>query len=452
MPHLHKALTLPAMLPKIHNIQILTKENFYSTVELRLRNLGRADSTIDIYISALKNFVNYCGEKEINTIDTSDFEKFTKDALKRKLKSGTLKSIKYSVNFGFNEVLNSGIDTSSMHTPSSPKQNIEYFEKREILQFLSVIKNIKHRTILELIYSSGLDLGDIINIKITDVQTDKKQIVIRNEKRDIKQEVYLSPTILDNLREYYKRYKPQTYLFEGREKGERFSVRTIQAIFQSAMKECKINKELTTRSLKYSYVKHLAEDGIPINSILNKLKIDDGNTIKTYMNLCYPIKKFNLSPIDTLKSEYEDFEFFDTTELEHLLVKVKDKEERDYLLEGIKCLKANALRAGVIFIWTAAVYKIQKKCIQETLLSINKELQLIQKGSKEIRVFDDFEFIKDSILIELACRLKIIDKYKKEELKNNCLGLRNKCGHPSRYKPKGQKIKSFVEDIIEILY
>lgn len=419
---------------------------------MKLRGLGRADSTIDLYISALKQFITFCGDKELTTIDTNDFENFTKDALKRKLKSGTLKTIKYGVNFGFNEILNIGIDTSLMPTPSSPRIKQEYFEKKELLQFFSVIKNVKHRTILELIYSAGLDVSDVINIKTTDIKSDKKQITIRNEKGEIKQEAYLSPTILNNLRQYYVLYKPKTFLFEGQRAGEKFSVRTIQTIFTAAFKASNINKDLTTRALKYSYVKHLVEDGIPINTILNKLKIEDGNTIKTYMDLCYPIKKYNQSPIDTLKTEYDDFDFFDTTELEHLLVKVNDKEERDYLLEGIKCFKANALRAGVIFIWTAAVYKIQKKCVQESFATINTELQLVHKGSKEIKVFDDFEFIKESTLIELACRLKKIDKYKKEELKNNCLGLRNKCGHPSRYKPKGQKIKSFVEDIIEILY
>ncbi|MBC7749326.1 MAG: hypothetical protein H7Z76_12255, partial [Methylotenera sp.] len=52
----------------------------------------------------------------------------------------------------------------------------------------------------------------------------------------------------------------------------------------------------------------------------------------------------------------------------------------------------------------------------------------------------------------LACKLKQIDKTTKEELKNTCLDLRNKCGHPGKYKPKGQKIKAFVEDIIGMLY
>lgn len=100
---------------------------------MKLRGLGRADSTIDLYISALKQFITFCGDKELTTIDTNDFENFTKDALKRKLKSGTLKTIKYGVNFGFNEILNIGIDTSLMPTPSSPRIKQEYFEKKELL-------------------------------------------------------------------------------------------------------------------------------------------------------------------------------------------------------------------------------------------------------------------------------------------------------------------------------
>jgi hypothetical protein len=132
--------------------------------------------------------------------------------------------------------------------------------------------------------------------------------------------------------------------------------------------------------------------------------------------------------------------------------KVTDREEKDYLLEGLKCFKANALRAGVIFLWSAAAYKIQKKCMNKGVTFINTELQIINKGAKKITVLEDFEYVKDSNLLDLACRLKIIDKHKKDELKNTCLDLRNKCGHPGNYKPKEQKIKAFVEDIIGMLY
>ena len=138
--------------------------------------------------------------------------------------------------------------------------------------------------------------------------------------------------------------------------------------------------------------------------------------------------------------------------MEYILSKVIDKEERDYLEEGLKCFKANALRAGVIFLWNASIYKIQKMCLTQSLGFINTELKKIYPKAKEIKVIEDFGYIKDEYLLELACRLKVLDKTKKEELKNTCLDLRNKCGHPGNYKPKGQKIKAFVEDIIGMLY
>jgi hypothetical protein len=276
--------------------------------------------------------------------------------------------------------------------------------------------------------------------------------LIRNSQGEIIREAYLSPTIVELLREYYQRYIPKSFLFEGQPKGERITDRSIQTIFKRALKESGINKELTTRSLKLTYIKHLVDDGVPLNSILHQLKIDSGDTIKNYMEMCYPLKRYNQSPIDTLKTEYDDYDFFDTAELEHLLTKVKDKQERDYLLEGIKCFKASALRAGVIFLWSAAVYKIQKKCIAENLGFLNTELKKIYPKAKDIKVVEDFEYIKDEFLLDLACNIKVMDKTIKEELKNTCLDLRNRCSHPGNYKPKAQKIKAFVEDIIGMLY
>lgn len=419
---------------------------------MKLRGLNRADSTISLYISAVKQFVTFCRKKKISEIDTQDFESFTKQQLKRKVKSGTLKTLKFGIDFAFNEVLKSGIDLSSMPTPSTPRLKKEYFEKQELLKFFSVIDNEKHRSLMELMYSAGLDIYELTNIKITDIQSAKKTIQIRNSKGEIVRNSYLSPTTLENLRQYFVLFRPKIFLFEGQQIGKPISERNIQTIFNNALKKSAINKEISTRSLKISHIKHLVEDGIPINNILHNLKIDNGETIKTYMELCYPLKRYNSSPIDTLKVEYEEFDFFDTTELEHLLLKVQDKQERDYLLEGIKCFKANALRAGVIFLWSAAVYKIQKKCITINLGFVNKELKKIYPKAKEIKVIADFEYIKDEFLLDLACNIKVLDKTTKEELKNTCLDLRNKCSHPGNYKPKGQKIKAYVEDIIGMLY
>jgi site-specific recombinase XerD len=431
----------------------MNQELFFYKVESQLRSDNCSDSTISLYLSGIKRFVTFSGKEDVTTINSEDLAKFAKSLFKKSnLKNGTLRPIKYGINYGFNIVLNNKLDINLIPTPKPVRIQKEFFTKKEIAIFFSGIENLKHKTIFQFMYATGLDINDIINLKITDIDGKKKAITIRDNKNKIKRVAFLPASILVILRTYFKIYKPSIYLFEGQSQGQPISDRNIQHTFKISLAKQNFNKILTTRSIKNSYVKHLTEDGIPLNSILEQLNIKDSVTLKLYNDICFPIQKHNYSPFDTLHLEKEDFEFFDTTDLEYVLAKVTDQEERDYLNEGIKCFKADALRAGVIFLWTASVCKIQKMCLTQPIGFINTELKKIYPKAKDIKVVDDFGYIKDEYLLELACKLKLLDKTKKEELKNTCLDLRNKCGHPGKYKPKGQKIKAFVEDVIGMLY
>jgi len=404
-------------------------------------------------LAGIKRFVKFSDKQDVTKIDTNDLANFSKSLFESKrLKHGTIRPIKFGISYAFNKVLNLDLDINLIPTPRPKSVQKEFFTKKEIAKFFSSISNLKHRTIFQFMYATGLDISEVINFKVTDIDSKKKKIIIRNNDFDIIRETFLSASILEILRQYFISYRPKTFLFEGLKKGEPSSERNLQHTFKISLEKSGINKSLSTRSLKHSYVKHLTEDGIFLNSILEHLKIKSSESLKLYSDICFPLKKFNTSPFDTLKQEADEFEFFDTTDLEYILTKVSDKEERDYLLEGIKCFKANALRAGVIFLWTASVYKIQKKCLTQSLGYINTELKKIYPKAKEIKVIEDFGYIKDEFLLELACNIKVLDKTRKEELKNTCLDLRNKCGHPGNYKPKSQKIRAFVEDIIGMLY
>lgn len=431
----------------------MEEEIFYQKVETKLRNRNSSESTIRLYLSGIKNFVKFCDKTDIRDINSFDLAKFSKSLFKNNTpKAGTIKPLKHGINLGFNEILNLNLDIDLLPTPKNIVLEKEYFTKEEISTFFSYITNVKHKTIFEFMYATGMEIKDIINIKITDINGKKKQVILRSDNLVIKRETYISGKMIENLRYYFNAYRPTKYLFEGRNKGDKISDRTILHAFNLNMKKVNLNKNLTTRSLKYSYIIHLTEDGIPLNSVLEHLNITNSETLRLYNNICFPIIKYNSSPFETLHLTTEKNFFFDTTDIEHVLAKIKDKEERDYLEEGIKCFKANALRAGVIFLWSASIYKIQKMCLTQSLGFINTELRKIYPKAKEIKVIEDFGYVNDKFLLELACNIKVLDKTKKEELKNTCLDLRNKCGHPGNYKPKGQKIKAFVEDIIGMLY
>jgi integrase len=443
-------------LPNVYkdiNIAKLNPELFYLKIESKLRTDNCSDSTIRLYLSGVKRFVVFTKKQDATEINNTDLLNFSKSLFKNKrLKFGTIRPIKFGISYGFNKVLNLGLDIDLIPSLKSVNIEKEFFSKKEIATFFTNIQNLKHRTIFQLMYGLGVEVTEIMNIKITDIDSKNKIIIIRNADGKNTREAYLPASLLELLRNYFVAFKPKIYLFEGQKKGKPLSLRNIQNSFKINLDKLNINKNLSTRSLKHSYVKHLTEDGIPLNSILLQLNNTSSQTLKLYNDICFPIIKYNSSPFDTIKIENEDISFFDTTDLEYIMEKVTDREEKDYLLEGLKCFKANALRAGVIFLWSAAAYKIQKKCMNIGVNLINTELQIINKGAKKITVLEDFEYVKDSNLLDLACRLKIIDKHKKDELKNTCLDLRNKCGHPGNYKPKEQKIKAFVEDIIGMLY
>lgn len=426
---------------------------FFNKVESQLRSDNCSESTIRLYLAGIKKFVKFCSKDDVTLINSEDLAEFSKSLFKNNNpKSGTLRPVKYGINYGFNIILQNSLDVNLIPTPKPIRNQKEFFTKKEIAKFFFGITNPKHRTIFQCMYAIGIDVNEIINLKITDINSTKKTITIRDNKTNVKRIAFLPASILAILRNYFVQFQPKTYLFEGQKEGQPMSDRTIQHTFKISLAKQNINKVLTTRSIKNSYVKHLTEDGVPLNSILDELQIKNAETLKLYNEICFPPEKYNSSPLDTLNLEKEEFDFFDTSELEYILSKVTDEEERDYLNEGIKCFKANALRAGVIFLWTASVYKIQKMCLTQSLGFINSELKKIYAKAKDIKVIDDFGYIKDEYLLELACKLKQIDKTTKEELKNTCLDLRNKCGHPGKYKPKGQKIKAFVEDIIGMLY
>ena len=431
----------------------MNSDIFFHKIETQLKNENNSNSTIKLYLAGVKRFVKFCDKKDITKINSVDLMNFSKSLFENaKLKSGTIRPIKYGINYAFNIILKKKIDIDLIPTPVSISVDKECFTKQEFLVFINNLQNLKYKTIFQLMYSTGMDFSELSNLKVNDIDSSHKKIKTRNENGTIRRETYLSPNILDILGNYFRTYKPIEYLFSGTKKTVQISERILQHTFKTNLDKLSINRKLSLRVLKNSYIKHLTEEGIPLNSILNHLNIIDSKTLKQYSDLCYPIFEFKRSPLDRLMVEGENFQLFDTTDLEYIVLKINDKEERDYLQEGVNCFKGNALRAGVIFLWTAAIHKIQTKCMTVNLATVNSELKKIYANSKQIKVIDDFEYIKDEYLLDLACNLKVFDKTIKGVLKNSCLDLRNKCGHPGRYKPKQQKIKGFVEDIIGTLY
>ena len=141
----------------------------------------------------------------------------------------------------------------------------------------------------------------------------------------------------------------------------------------------------------------------------------------------------------------------DVSSLTKLLAKIRNQEITDYIEESLKCLKIDALRASIVFLWTGAIRHIQEKLLTNSKAILNTAIKKHDPQARDVNRIDHFAYIKDKTTLLAALELGVIDKNEKGILEE-ALNLRNKCGHPGKYKPGPKKVSSYIEDIVNIVF
>lgn len=171
--------------------------------------------------------------------------------------------------------------------------------KQEFSELISVIRNLKHRALLILKYSSGLRLSEVKNLKIGDVDSKRMMVRVVQAKGFKDRYSILSPVALEILREYYKMYRPVTWLFETK-KSQAMSERTIQAVFKNALGKSGIKKKVGIHSLRHSFATHMMEHGVSLPIIQQLLGHKSLRTTSVYLH----VQKYTLdavkSPLDSI--------------------------------------------------------------------------------------------------------------------------------------------------------
>jgi site-specific recombinase XerD len=169
----------------------------------------------------------------------------------------------------------------------------------EVLRLLKQVENLKHKTALSLIYSAGLRVGELVNMKVTDIDSSRSQIRIRQGKGKKDRVSLLSTNILILLREYYKEYRPKEWLFEGQYGGQ-YSAGSIQAVFRRAKLAAGIKKNATVHTLRHSFATHLLERGTDLRYIQELLGHQSVRTTEIYTHVTEKGFKKIVSPFDNL--------------------------------------------------------------------------------------------------------------------------------------------------------
>ena len=141
----------------------------------------------------------------------------------------------------------------------------------------------------------------------------------------------------------------------------------------------------------------------------------------------------------------------DVGTLTALATKIGDPTIRGYVEEGIKCLSVGALRACVVFLWTGAVRTLDEELLAVGASALNSALLKHDPKSRKVSKIEDFAYVKDSVALLVAQEVGVLDKGERQTLEE-ALNLRNRCGHPTKYKPGEKKVASFIEDVASIIF
>ncbi|MDQ0477616.1 tyrosine-type recombinase/integrase [Chryseobacterium sp. MDT2-18] len=178
-------------------------------------------NTIDTYSKALKIFFVYYRNKEISEITNEDVLDFNNDyILKKNLSASYQNQVTNAIKLYFRTVRGAKIEVDKIDRPKKPKILPNVLSKEEVKDILEAHHNIKHKTMLCLIYSCGLRRSELLHLKPQDIDSKRNVVLIRQSKGKKDRITPLSGKILDLLREYYKEFRPKTWLFEGQTVGD----------------------------------------------------------------------------------------------------------------------------------------------------------------------------------------------------------------------------------------
>lgn len=258
-------------------------------------------STINTYSDALKTFLRFCIPKPVSDIDNEDLIRFNTEYIhKNRLSSSFQNQVVNAVKLFFQIVETRRLNPELIHRPRPEKPLPNVLSKEEIKLILSAHHNIKHRAMLSLIYSCGLRRGELLNLKVGDIDSKRGLVIIRQGKGKKDRVAPLSEKILELLRAYYAACKPRIWLFEGQKGQQPYDERSLQSVLKQALEKCKINKPVSLHWLRHSYATHLLENGTDLRYIQEILGHSRSRTTEIYTHVSNKSIQKIVSPFDTL--------------------------------------------------------------------------------------------------------------------------------------------------------
>ena len=259
-------------------------------------------NTIDTYESMIVLFFKYHHTKDIKEITKQDLIDFNTNYILANNYSYTYQNqLVNAVKLFYKQVKNTGLDIEQLDRPKKDKRLPEVLSLDEVKELLTQIKNVKHKTLLSLLYSCGLRIGEALSLKLTSVDLGRNLLHVKSGKGRKDRYVPLSITMIKLLKNYYVQYTPKTFVFEGQTEGM-YSAVSARQVLKRALRHTSIKKHVTLHTLRHSYATHLLENGTDIRFIQELLGHNSPKTTMIYTHV-------STTSLEKIKNPFDDFEF-----------------------------------------------------------------------------------------------------------------------------------------------
>ena len=263
---------------------------------MRIRNYS--ERTIPTYSSLITHFLDDV-RREPAEISTGDLKEYIYNRIKKdNISVSTINQIISAWRIVYVHLLNKEWEGFRIMRPRRNKKLPEVLSQQEARSLVESPRNLKHRAMLYLMYSTGIRRNELLSLKVSDIDSTRMVVNIRQGKGKKDRQVILHPKVLGILREYYKRYRPKDYLFEGYGVEKGYSAPSLVNIIKKNAKKAGITKNISVHTLRHCFATHMLEKGANLKVIQQLMGHTSLKTTSIYLSLAHIDNSTLPNPLD----------------------------------------------------------------------------------------------------------------------------------------------------------
>ena len=259
-----------------------------------------SENTIKTYVSELKKFSAFYASRDLDTLTKDDIKDYLLHLVqKNKVSVSSQNQAISALKYYYEKILHYPKFKFTVERPRKLKTLPKIISELQVFNLLKHTYNLKHKSIIALLYSSGIRVSEVIALKKEHLNFENHTILIKQAKGFKDRITVLATTTAEVLDAYLKSYTPKNYLFEG-QNGGKYSARSINKFIQRNAKSAKIAQHISAHTLRHSFATHLLNNGTDIRLIKELLGHNSIKTTQIYTHVSDRDLRMIESPIDTL--------------------------------------------------------------------------------------------------------------------------------------------------------